>query len=151
MDLSLEADKRIRTSNRRMTTQRRLILDSLQALDIHPTAEELLDRVQEHDPSIHLSTIYRTLRWLEAEGLIQARVFNDYRRTERFDPAVTGEHYHFVCRRCNTVMEFNNLLVNAVKAQFELHSGAQVDFGSVILYGLCAACREPLLTDSASS
>ena len=142
MDLSLEAGKCIRTSNRRMTIQRRLILDTLQSLDSHPTAEELLARVQESDPSIHLSTVYRNLRWLEEEGLIQARVFNDDRRTERFDPAVSGEHYHFVCTRCNRVIEFNNLLVNAVKAQFELHSGAQVDFGNVVLYGLCADCRE---------
>ena len=47
MDLNLEADKRIRTSNRRMTAQRRLILNTLNKLDIHPTADELLERVQE--------------------------------------------------------------------------------------------------------
>ena len=41
MDLSLEADKRIQASHRRMTPQRRIILETLDSLDIHPTAEEL--------------------------------------------------------------------------------------------------------------
>jgi len=148
MDLSLEADKRIRASHRRMTPQRRIILETLDSLDIHPTAEELLNHVQEVDPSVHLSTVYRTLRWLEAEGLVQARVFNDERRTERFDPAPPGEHYHFVCQECHAVIEFNNLLVNAIKAQFELHTGSRVDFGSVVLYGLCGDCRKALLAEA---
>jgi len=142
MDLIQEVNKHVRSSSHRMTPQRRLILDHLQSLDSHPTAEELLKHVQEHDPTIHLSTIYRTLRWLEAEGWIQARIFNDDRRVERFDAISPGEHYHFVCNECKKVIEFNNLLVNAIKAQFELHSGAKVDFGSVVLYGVCAECRD---------
>lgn len=147
MDLIHEVNEHVRNTSHRMTPQRRLILDHLQSLDNHPTAEELLKHVQEHDPNIHISTIYRTLRWLEAEGWVQARVFNVDRRTERFDPVVPGEHYHFMCTRCKKVIEFNNLLVNAVKAQFELHSGAQVEFGTVVLYGLCADCREHLIPE----
>ena len=142
MDLIDEVDRHVRSSTHRMTPQRRLILEHLHHLGSHPTAEDLLILVQEHDPNIHLSTVYRTLRWLETEGWIQGRVFEDDRRVERFDPVAPGEHYHFVCNRCKKVIEFNNLLVNAIKAQFELHSGAQVEFGSVVLYGVCADCRQ---------
>ena len=42
---------------------------------------------------------------------------------------------------CKRVIEFDNLLVNTIKAQFELHSGAKVHSGSVVLYGLCSNCR----------
>ncbi len=147
MDLSLEVEKHICSSTHRMTAQRRLILETLQSLDNHPTAEELFEYIQKFDPSIHRSTIYRNLRWLESEGWIQARVFDADRRTQHFDSVVPGEHYHFVCRKCDSVVEFNNLLVNAIKAQFELHTGSQVDCGSVVLYGLCAACREKSLLE----
>jgi len=139
-DLLVETQKRLVKGGGRMTEQRRLILEALNDLDSHPTAEELFNLARQRDPSLHLSTVYRTLRWLEQEGLVSARLFDEGRRQERFDVAYPTEHYHFQCTSCKTVIEFNNLLVNAIKAQFELHSGAQVEVGSVTLYGLCASC-----------
>lgn len=125
-----------------MTPQRQLILETIQEMSGHPTAEEIYELVLSHDSSLHLSTVYRTLRWLEQEGLVTSRLFNEGRRQERFDPALPSEHYHFLCTHCKKVIEFNNLLVNAIKAQFELHSGAYVEQGSVVLYGLCRECRQ---------
>jgi Fur family transcriptional regulator, ferric uptake regulator len=142
MDTLLERTAlRLQETGGRLTPQRRLIVQVLENLDSHPTAEELHDLVKEYDASVHLSTVYRTLRWLEEEDLVKARVFNDGLHQERFDPVVPAEHYHFLCTHCNKVIEFNTLLVNAIKAQFELHSGAMVETGSVILYGVCADCR----------
>jgi Fe2+ or Zn2+ uptake regulation protein len=142
-DLVLEAKKRIHHQGGRMTAQRRLIFDILQDASDHPTAEELYQLGKQRDPSLHISTVYRTLRWLEQEGLVSSRVFDDEHHQERFDPVVSrNEHYHFVCNSCKTVIEFDTLLVNTIKAQFELHSGARVDVGSVVLYGLCAECRQ---------
>ncbi|MEJ2599337.1 MAG: Fur family transcriptional regulator [Anaerolineales bacterium] len=145
MDSLLERTAvRLQETGGRLTSQRRLIVQVLENIDIHPTAEELHDLVKERDPSVHLSTVYRTLRWLEDEGLVSARVFNDEFHQERFDPVAPSEHYHFLCMRCNKVIEFNTLLVNAIKAQFELHSGAMVESGSVVLYGVCSDCRNLL-------
>lgn len=141
IDLVAASQERIHAQGGRMTSQRRLILETLAEMQSHPTAEELFKIAHASDPSLHLSTVYRTLRWLEQEGLVQSRLFNDDRRQERFDPTPTAEHYHFVCTGCKTVIEFDNLLVNVIKAQFELHSGAEVDTGSVTLYGLCPQCR----------
>lgn len=136
-----ESEKRLNANGGRMTSQRRLILETLESLTSHPTAEELYTLVVQRDPSLHLSTVYRTLRWLEGEGLVKSRIFSEEGRHERFDPANPKEHYHFFCTACKTVIEFDNLLVNTIKAQFELHSGAHVEIGSVVLYGLCRNCR----------
>jgi Fe2+ or Zn2+ uptake regulation protein len=142
MDSLLERTAlRLQETGGRLTLQRRLIVQVLENINSHPTAEELHALVKERDPSVHLSTIYRTLRWLEDEGLVSARLFNDEFHQERFDPMAPSEHYHFLCIRCKKVIEFNTLLVNAIKAQFELHSGAMVETGSVVLYGVCADCR----------
>lgn len=142
VDLLKETKQRLNAQGGRMTAQRRLILETLGSMESHPTAEEIFEVVKERDPSLHLSTVYRTLRWLEQEGLIIARIFDGERRQERFDPAHPTEHYHFVCNSCKKVIEFDTLLVNTIKAQFELHSGAQVESGSVVLYGLCDECRQ---------
>jgi Fe2+ or Zn2+ uptake regulation protein len=141
---------RLQETGGRLTSQRRLIVQVLENLDSHPTAEELHEMVKKYDANVHLSTVYRTLHWLEEEGLVSARVFNDDLRQERFDPMAPSEHYHFLCVNCNKVIEFNTLLVNAIKAQFELHSGAMVETGSVVLYGICADCRNKLARSAAS-
>lgn len=138
-DLIQETQNRLRSQGGRMTAQRRLILEALQDMGGHPTAEDLHVVVSKIDKNIHISTVYRTLRWLEQEGLVKSRFFGD-ERLERFDPALPTEHYHFICTKCKQIYEFDSSLVNAIKKQFETHSGAQIESGSVVLYGVCAKC-----------
>jgi Fe2+ or Zn2+ uptake regulation protein len=134
----------LRAKGGRMTAQRRLIFETLIACDDHPTAEEIFKRASRVKPELNLSTVYRTLRWLEQAGLVNTRLFEGEPRQERFDPV--GErptdHYHFRCRGCNAIIEFPAPLLEAIKAQFSQEHGASVDSASLTLYGLCAACRE---------
>lgn len=125
----------------RMTEQRRLILETLASLESHPSAEELHIIVQEQYPDIHLSTVYRTLRWLEQEGLVSSRWFEGERRQERFDPGLPIEHHHFLCNKCKKVIEFDHHLVDEIVHQFELDSRAQIEATTLVLYGTCANCR----------
>lgn len=136
-----QARKRLKERGGRMTVQRLLVLKALEELSDHPTAEELHEFVMQRDPTLHLSTVYRTLSWLEEEGLVKPRIFEDDQRKERFDPGHRPEHYHFKCLSCNQLIEFDNAMVNTIKAQFEQHSGAQVLSGSVTFYGICTKCR----------
>ena len=141
-DLVSEAHERLRVQGGRLTAQRRLLFAILDSLGEHPTAEELFLLAREQDPDLNLSTVYRTLRWLEAENLVSARVFNEERRQERFDPALPSEHHHFMCTRCSNVIEFDSHLFESIKSQFQELNGARVNTGSIVLYGLCAECRK---------
>ena len=141
-DLVSEARERIRAQGGRLTAQRRLLFAILDSLGEHPTAEELLILARENNPDLNLSTVYRTLRWLEAENLVSARVFDEGRRQERFDPALPSEHHHFMCTSCRSVIEFESNLFASIKSQFQELNGARVTTGSIVLYGLCANCRK---------
>ena len=141
-NLIQESRNRLQSQGGRMTAQRRLILETLEDLGGHPTAEDLFEVVNQFDSHIHLSTIYRTLRWLEQEGLVSARRFDEEQRQERFDPALPTEHDHFVCRACNRVIEFNTYQKEAIKSQFQDKTGAVIETISIELYGLCADCWE---------
>ena len=136
-----DASKRLRSGGGRMTAQRRLILEALECLGCHPTAEDVYAEVRQRDSGVNLSTVYRTLRWLEQEGLISARRFDDERRQERFDPALPAEHHHFVCSECKSVIEFDDPLIDDIKAGFEDKTGVKVDLASVTLYGVCSQCK----------
>ena len=141
-DLVSEAHTRLRSQGGRMTSQRRLLLSILDSLGEHPTAEELLIIANKQDPDLNLSTVYRTLRWLEAENLVSTRLFAEDRRQERFDAASPSEHHHFMCTECKIVIEFDTGLFRTIKNQFQDSSGASVTTGSIVLYGLCQHCLQ---------
>lgn len=127
-----------------MTSQRRIILQIIERLDTHPSAEQLFELALQQDATINLSTVYRTLRWLEQAGLIRARVFENadsLSRSSRFDKALPTEHHHFICNACNAVIEFDSQLAEALKTEFQNNFQAEVENASVMLYGLCARCR----------
>lgn len=139
--LIVDATDRLRAQGGRMTAQRRMILEALECLGCHPTADELYAVVCERDPSLHLSTVYRTLRWLEAEGLVSGRHFDEHTRQERFDPALPMEHHHFMCTECKQVIEFDDPLIEAVKSAFAAQHQVRIDSASLMLYGLCPQCQ----------
>ena len=126
-----------------MTAQRRLILEVLESYTDHPTAEEIYLRAQESDASLHLSTVYRTLRWLEEEGYVSPRWFDNERRQERFDMGLGGshDHHHFRCRVCNQIVEFCEPLIEQIKSAYEAQNGGCVESATLTLYGVCANCR----------
>lgn len=139
-DLVREAQSRLRSQGGRMTAQRRLLLSILDSLGEHPTAEELFHLARQRDTALNLSTVYRTLRWLEHENLVSTRVFAEDRRQERFDAALPSEHHHFMCTNCKNVIEFDTELLEAIKIRFREQSGTMVRTGSIVLYGLCRNC-----------
>lgn len=140
-DLVQEAHVRLRSQGGRMTTQRRLLFSILDSLGEHPTAEELFHIARQRDSTLNLSTVYRTLRWLENENLVSTRVFAEDRRQERFDAALPSEHHHFMCTNCRTVIEFDTELLEFIKLRFQEKNDASVTTGSIVLYGLCRNCH----------
>jgi Fe2+ or Zn2+ uptake regulation protein len=137
-----QVSEKLRADGGRMTAQRRLILEVLATSPDHPTAEEIYRRARESDSALHLSTVYRTLRWLEEEGLVSPRWFEDERRQERFDTLVDSEdHFHFRCRVCNEIIEFSDPLIDQVKAGYERLFGGRVESATLTLYGTCERCR----------
>lgn len=123
-----------------MTTQRRIILDALESCGGHPTAEEVYREAKVNDPTLNLSTVYRTLRWLEKLELVSTHQFDDGRHLDRFDASHPQEHHHFRCRECNRIIEFSDERIQQIKTDFAAAYDCEVDDASLILNGLCRHC-----------
>jgi Fur family transcriptional regulator, ferric uptake regulator len=52
----------------RLTNQRKIILEELQAVTTHPTADEIYGMVRQKMPRISLGTVYRNLEVLSSPG-----------------------------------------------------------------------------------
>src|SRR5512147_2599051 len=95
-----EAKECLSSRGGRMTAERQVILETLEARSDHPTAEELYQSIKPLHSDLNLSTVYRTLHWLEQEGLVNSHHFAEDRGQERFDLPLRAAHHHFICTAC---------------------------------------------------
>jgi Fur family ferric uptake transcriptional regulator len=90
----------------KMTGQRRLIARVLSESADHPDVEELYRRAAALDDRISIATVYRTVRLLEEQGILERRDFGGGRA--RYDPADRGHHYHLIDVDTGKVIEFSD-------------------------------------------
>ncbi len=135
------ASMAIREAGGRFTPQRQLIVELIDSSDRHLDAEELHRLAQRRDRSISLATVYRTLNVLEEAGLIDQRYLSHGHERKFYEPASTGEHYHFTCRVCHRVIEFEAEQIASIKQALEATYGLEVRHACVCFEGLCADCR----------
>ncbi len=85
---------------RRMTPQRKTILEVLQQSNAHPSADEIYDLVRKRLPNVSLGTIYRNLELLSGSGAIQKLELGGTIKRYDWNPK---KHYHIRCTRCGRV------------------------------------------------
>jgi Fur family ferric uptake transcriptional regulator len=100
-------------SGMRMTEQRRVIAQVVEAAADHPDVEELHRRAVAVDPKISLSTVYRTVNLFEEAGLVAKHDFKDGRA--RFEPIPDAHHDHLIDIRSGKVIEFRNEEIEAIQ------------------------------------
>jgi len=125
-------------AGKRLTHQRRLILEVLERSDTHLDAEAIHDRVKQQDPDVSLATVYRTLALLKQMGLVEAHSLGTDR--SRYESAGETPHYHFSCLRCGKVIEFDTPLVAQVEQMLSEREGVHVTGAHLHIVGYCAEC-----------
>ncbi|MEM9261982.1 MAG: Fur family transcriptional regulator [Pseudomonadota bacterium] len=117
----------------KMTTQRVLICDALDGSRDHPCVDNLLARAREGDPSLSLSSIYRTMRALEAQGLIVSHDFGDNK--SRYEVVGKDHHDHLIDMETGTVVEFHDPELEKLKRRIAKRLGYKLESHSLELYG----------------
>ncbi len=131
----------IRTQGRRITRQRRLVLETLRDSQEHLDAYALFERVKVRDSKISLATVYRSLALLKESGLVQEnRLGEDH---GHFEATQATPHYHFTCLGCGCVIEFEAPQVMEVVATLCSGQALQVTGVNLHLSGYCADCHAP--------
>lgn len=120
----------------RLTPQRRAVLEALRASYDHPTAAELLPRVQERCPGAGAATVYRALSMLVETGLAVELTIGD-NGAARFD-GNTSRHDHLVCLGCGRVVD-----VAAPRPDLSgvAGTGFTVSGYDLRIHGTCPSCQ----------
>ena len=119
------------------TTQKQIILDYLQEVKTHPTAEEVYRSVKKKLPRISLATIYRNLELFSRKRLVQ-KIQGEIKR---FDGDIS-DHQHFVCNDCNKVFDIFEKFSNIEKISKEVSKIGSVNNTQFYLYGSCKKCQK---------
>jgi Fur family ferric uptake transcriptional regulator len=97
----------------RMTDQRRIIAKILTESKDHPDAEEIFNRAKLLDSKISVSTVYRTVRLLEQEGILNRLDFRDGR--SRYEEITDDHHDHLICIKTGKIIEFHDEELETLK------------------------------------
>jgi Fur family ferric uptake transcriptional regulator len=129
----------LRERGLRMTPQRQLILDAIESLEGHISAEAVHSRVTEQFPQINISTVYRTLDLLEEMELVRHTHFDD--GVAQYHLAQTALHQHLICRGCGTEQELDVEILRPLGDLLDRQYGFKLDLAHFALIGRCAACQ----------
>jgi Fur family ferric uptake transcriptional regulator len=136
------SNEMLRKRGYRLTPQRHMILSVIQEADGHLSIDQITQRVQERNPYVSLSTVYRTLELLRELGLV--REVHLPGEQPHYEAVEGTAHHHLVCRRCRAVIHLDDTLLGnlneKLQNQYHFH-GLTLD---LVAAGYCEACWQAL-------
>ena len=102
----------LKNSNLKITPQRMAVLEALNNLKDHPTADKIKEYVVKNHSNIAVGTIYKTLETFVEKGLV--RKVKTEKDVMRYD-AILEKHHHLYCEDTEHIEDFlddklNNML-----------------------------------------
>jgi Fur family ferric uptake transcriptional regulator len=118
----------------RLTGQRRVIAQILEAADDHPDVETIHARAAEADSSISIATVYRTVKLFEEAGLLERLEFGDGRA--RYEDAERDHHDHLIDVQTGEVIEFVDPEIEALQERIADRLGYELRGHRLELFGV---------------
>jgi len=123
----------------RMTPQRYAILEYLLDTNVHPTADDIYRTLSPQYPSLSVATVYNNLKLFVEAGLVRELTYGD--ASSRFD-ADLSDHYHAICTKCGSMVDFEHPPIQAVEQAAANATGFEVQGHRMEVYGICPDCKE---------
>lgn len=126
----------------RMTQQRRAILQVMETASKHLDAAQILRKAKKIDPSVDRSTVYRTLKLLKRNGLIdELDLMHIHGEGHYYERKLNRDHIHMACLRCGKIMEFVSDIFENLKQQVEKDCRFKIMVSRLEIGGYCTSCR----------
>ena len=132
--------------------QREAILDAFLRSERHLSVDDLLQLAQKRRPDVGRTTVYRTLKLLQAAGLATELVLSGETRFER--EYKRQHHDHFICKTCGAIFEFSSADIERIQDEVAAGLGFVIDGHRHQIFGYCRDCvsrrRAPRAVESPS-
>ena len=121
----------------RNTIQCSLVLETVNALHCHATADEVYEAIVKEHPTVSRATVYRNLNRLSETGMIQKIEVPG--GPDRFDHQRHG-HYHVKCVKCGKVFDVDMDYIAGLEEKIKDTRGFRFTGHNIIFTGVCPAC-----------
>ena len=133
-----EFEEVCRTRRQPVTSQRRVVLETVMDMTNHPTADQIFAVVAERIAEVSRTTVYRVLDFLVDASLVNKAAHPG--RVVRYD-ANTTQHHHLICMSCDAVIDIDDSELDSVRLPDTSPHGFEIADFSVQLRGRCRDCR----------
>jgi Fur family ferric uptake transcriptional regulator len=130
----------LRSGGLRVSTARRVVVDTLFAARRPIGAEEIATGLDGHRPRLDVASVYRNLETLERLGVV--RHLHVGHGPGRYVLAGSGERDYVACDRCGELVEADAHELDGVRAEIRERFGYEVRFSHFPIVGLCPGCVE---------
>lgn len=140
--LLVEFRNLLKSNGLKYTKQREAVIQILYNHEEHYTPEELYLLVKESFPKLNvgIATVYRTLNLLEESQMTTSISFGS--QGKKYELANKPHHDHMICRRCNTIIEFEDEIIEKRQQKIAKDHGFQLTGHLMQLYGICSKCQK---------
>jgi len=129
----------LREKGYRLTPQRMIVVEAIEASNDHISAEEIRAKSQLKYPYINMSTVYRTLELLTEQGLVTETDLGGGRSL--YHPTGKADHHHLVCKKCGRVTDIDVSLFQPLKDEIRAKYGFNADLEHIGIFGICTDCE----------
>jgi len=125
----------------RRTAQRDLILEVFLRTEEHLSSEDLYWLVEQEDPAVGHTTVYRTLKLLTEAGLAREVRLGDGKTY--YEHHYLHEHHdHMICTECGKVIEFYSPEIESLQDAMADKFKFKPTHHSMRIMGLCEECQK---------
>lgn len=124
--------------NKRNTMQRSLVLEAVNNLSCHATADEVYNIIRQKHPHISRATVYRNLNLLSDLGEIRKLALPG--GAYRFDH-LDYDHYHARCTKCNKIVDIEMEFIDDLEKNIKNKIGFDLNGHDIIFKGICHECK----------
>ncbi|ELR98222.1 Fur family transcriptional regulator [Gloeocapsa sp. PCC 73106] len=127
----------------RPTRNQAQILALLEQIQGEISAQQLYLQLREQKSPIGLATVYRVLKSLHLEGIIQERVAST---GESFYSLITKTHYHHLnCIHCGESIAMEDCPITQQLTQWCKSQNFKVYYHTLEFFGLCHTCQDEVM------
>jgi Fur family transcriptional regulator, ferric uptake regulator len=130
----------IREMGLKVTQQRIVILETLNAGRAHVTAQEVFEVVNASHPEIGFATVYRFLRKMAEQRLVTEVRMGGL--PARYELTPRGHHDHLTCVTCGQIVEFESPEIETLQEQVAKAHKFRLTHHVLELYGQCPRCQK---------
>ena len=124
---------------RRNTLQRSLVLEAVNKLRCHATADEIYEEIIKEHPMVSKATVYRNLNLLSEMGEI--RHLEIPGGPDRFDHIPTN-HCHVTCKVCGRLFDVDMDFVTGLEDRIRDSHGFDFTGYDILFHGVCPECKQ---------